>query len=244
LTVREQSDIFGAIHNNYIKVLTMTIKIFVTILVTLFVLPSLGCSGSDTSKQDDAAKVDITMTAANSLAMKTFPIRDDKNPFVTIETDFGNMTLELYRDVAPAHADSFIARTKDGFYNGLKFHRVIKNFMIQGGDPEGTGAGGAGYFLEAEFSDVPHQDGTLSMARSRSPHSASSQFFICLARNRSTTWLDGKYTVFGQLVKGYDVLHAIGDVEVVDSGRGEVSQPKEEVISERIYLSDAEGNEL
>jgi peptidyl-prolyl cis-trans isomerase B (cyclophilin B) len=222
----------------------MSKKIFVTILAILFVLPSLGCSGSDTPKQDDATKIDSTMTAADSLAMKTFPIRNEKNPFVTIETDFGNMTLELYRDVAPAHVDSFVARTKDGFYNGLKFHRIIKNFMIQGGDPEGTGMGGANYNLEAEFSDVPHQDGTLSMARSRSPHSASTQFFICLARNRSTAGLDGKYTVFGQLIKGYDVLHAISDVEVVDSGRGEVSKPKEDVISKRFYISDAEGNEL
>lgn len=219
-------------------------KIISTVLITLLVLPSIGCSGSDKSKQDDAMKADSLLTATDSLKLKTFPIRDENNPFVTIETDFGNMTLELYRDVAPAHVDSFIARTKEGFYNGLKFHRIIQNFMIQGGDPEGTGMGGAGYFLQAEFSDLPHQDGTLSMARSRSPHSASSQFFICLARNRSTMWLDGKYTVFGQLIKGYDVLHAIGDVEVIDSGRGEVSTPKEDVISKRIYLSDADGNEL
>lgn len=222
----------------------MSKKIISLIFVFLLILPNLGCSGSDTSKQDTAQQADSLMTATDSLAAKRFPIRNENNPFVTIETDFGNMTLELYRDVARAHVDSFIARTKDGFYNGLKFHRVIKNFMIQGGDPEGTGMGGAGYFLQAEFSDVPHQDGTLSMARSSSPHSASSQFFICLARNRSTMWLDGKYTVFGQLIKGYDVLHAIGDVEVVDSGRGEVSKPKEDVISRRFFLSDAEGNEL
>lgn len=180
----------------------------------------------------------------DSLVTVTHEIRNKNDKFVTLETNFGNMTLELYHDVAPAHADSFLARTNDGFYNNTIFHRVINNFMIQGGDPTGTGTGNAGYTLKAEFSDLPHQDGTLSMARGPDPNSASCQFFICLARNQSTRYLDGKYTVFGQLIKGYDVLHAIGKTPVGPARGGELSKPLKEVKLIKAYQSDAEGNPI
>ena len=182
--------------------------------------------------------------ASDSLVGQGPSIRNADNPIVTIATDFGSMTLELYRDVAPAHADSFVARTKDGFYNGLIFHRVVANFMIQGGDPLGNGSGNAGYYLPAEFSELPHIEGTLSMARSRDIHSASSQFFICLKRTRSTAGLDGKYTVFGHLLKGYEALHAIGGLECVanPSNPREISKPAEDVVIRKAYLSDAVGN--
>lgn len=219
---------------------------------------SASCSGgddstknrSDTTKKEEKVKFspvpkseEFEKTSFDSLAEKTSPIRNPKNLFVTIETDFGKMVLELYRDVAPIHADSFMARSKDGFYDGTIFHRILKNFMIQGGDPEGTGRGGAGYFLKAEFSDLPHQDGTLSMARSTDPNSASSQFFICLGRNRSTSGLDGQYTVFGQLITGYNVLHELGSVQCVPNPGNprEVSKPVEEVVLRRAYESDAYG---
>ena len=222
---------------------------------------SSSCSGgedstknqSDTTKKEEKvkfspfAKVEETEKASfDSLAEKTSPVRDPKNSFVTIETDFGKMVLELYRDVAPSHADSFMARSKDGFYDGTIFHRIVKGFMIQGGDPEGTGRGGAGYFLNAEFSDLPHQDGTLSMARSTDPNSASSQFFICLGRNRSTSGLDGQYTVFGQLIRGYNVMHEIGNLpcEPNPGNPREISKPVEEVVLRRAFESDADGFEL
>lgn len=225
-------------------------KFIFTVFASVLFLFAIGCG----KKVDNAAQkqeatdsqqvAEKTTDPADSLAMKTFPIRDKNNPIVTIDTDYGKMVLELYRDVAPAHADSFVARTKDGFYNGLTFHRIIDNFMIQGGDPKGNGTGNAGYFLPAEFSELPHQEGTLSMARSMSPNSASCQFFICLARNQATANLDKKYTVFGQLIKGYDVLHKIGSIEVVASPRGEKSVPKEPVVMRKVYLSDANGNPL
>ncbi|MCH7691336.1 MAG: peptidylprolyl isomerase [candidate division Zixibacteria bacterium] len=207
---------------------------------------SSSCSGdSDSTKKEEKiqfspfAKVDQAEKAtSDSLSEKTSPVRDPKNSFVTIETDYGKMVLELYRDVAPVHADSFMARSKEGFYNGTIFHRIIKNFMIQGGDPEGTGRGGAGYFLNAEFSELPHQDGTLSMARSTDPNSASSQFFICLGRNRTTSNLDGQYSVFGQLITGYNVLHEIGNVQCT------ATRPVEEVVIRRAFESDINGNEL
>ena len=222
---------------------------------------SSSCSGgedstknqSDTTKKEEKvkfspfAKVEEAEKASfDSLAEKTSPVRDPKNSFVTIETDFGKMVLELYRDVAPSHADSFMARSRDGFYDGTIFHRIVKGFMIQGGDPEGTGRGGAGYFLNAEFSDLPHQDGTLSMARSTDPNSASSQFFICLGRNRSTSGLDGQYTVFGQLIRGYNVMHEIGNLpcEPNPGNPREISKPVEEVVLRRAFESDADGFEL
>ncbi len=226
--------------------------IILLIMFSLFIF-TIGCgkkveenSKNDSNQTQAKAEVvaDIAPNPADSLAGKTFPIRSKDNAIVTIETDFGKMILELYRDVAPAHADSFVARTNDGFYNGLIFHRVIENFMIQGGDPSGNGTGNAGYFLPAEFNELPHQDGTLSMARSQSPNSASSQFFICLARTRNTANLDRQYTVFGQLIKGYNVLHAIGSTEVVANAQGKISKPKEEVVMRKVYLSDAEGNPL
>lgn len=177
------------------------------------------------------------------LAQKRTPVRSAANPIVTMETDLGNMTLELFRDVAPAHADSFVARTKDKFYEGTIFHRVIDGFMIQGGDPKGTGTGNAGYSLKAEFSDLPHVEGTLSMARSRDPNSASCQFFICLGR---AAYLDHQYTVFGQLLKGYDVLHKIGKVEVAAPANnpGEKSRPVQDIHIKHLFLSDAEGKPL
>jgi len=154
------------------------------------------------------------------------------------------LILELYRDVAPAHADSFVARTKDGFYDGTISHRIMKNFMLQAGDPTGTGMGNAGYFLPAEFSDLPHQEGTLSMARSRDINSASCQFFICFGRNSSTAGLDGKYTVFGQLIKGFQTLKKLSEVPVGPSPTGEVSKPIEDVYLRKVFLSDAEGNPI
>lgn len=226
-------------------------KFIISSVVLSLLLFAVGCGKKveDTAEKDSAqteAKVvaDIAPNPADSLASKTFPIRSKNNTIVTIDTDYGKMIIELYRDVAPAHADSFAARAKDGFYNGIKFHRIIENFMIQGGDPLGNGTGNAGYFLPAEFNELPHQDGTLSMARSQSPNSASCQFFVCLARNRSTAGLDRTYTNFGQLIKGYNVLHAIGSTEVVKTARGENSQPKEEIVMRKVYISDAEGNEL
>ncbi|MFQ5454182.1 MAG: peptidylprolyl isomerase [Candidatus Zixiibacteriota bacterium] len=227
-------------------------KNIILILSLAMVFVFSGCSKKDETKSDKQEKetkmADTTMPQSknDSLTAIRYPVRDLSNPYVTLVTDFGDMTIEMYRDVAPAHVDSFIARSVEGFYDGTIFHRIIDNFMIQGGDPQGTGLGNAGYYLKAEFSDLPHHDGTLSMARSTDPNSASCQFFICLARNRGTSGLDKKYTVFGQLIKGYDVLHEIGSVECIPnpSNPREISKPKEDVYLRKVYLSDIDGNEL
>jgi len=159
---------------------------------------------------------------------KEFDKRKATNPVIAIETDYGTMTLELYRDVAPIHVDSMLSRIREGFYTGLIFHRIIDGFMIQGGDPTGTGGGGPGYSLPAEFSKLPHIKGTLSMARSQSPNSAGSQFFICLA---PSGYLDGKYTVFGHLLDGYDALSKIGKVKT-----GAQDRPIKDVFMRKVTI--------
>ncbi len=119
--------------------------------------------------------------------------------------------MEFYPDVAPKTVESFLALTKKGFYNGLTFHRVVPGFVAQGGDPKGDGTGGPGYALKAEFNQKKHLTGTVAMARAQHPDSAGSQFYICLAPQPS---LDGKYTVFGQVTEGMDIVQKIkvGDV--------------------------------
>lgn len=135
----------------------------------------------------------------------------EKNrPRVIMETDMGKIVLELFPDVAPNHVKNFLDLANKGFYDGLTFHRVIKGFVIQGGDPNGDGSGNAGHTVAAEFSKVKHMPGTLAMARSQDPNSASCQFYICLAQLPS---LDGKYTVFGQTVEGMDIVDKVGAVK-------------------------------
>ena len=129
-------------------------------------------------------------------------MEDPEHPLVKMTTDKGIVYLELFPEVAPIHVDNFLKLIKSGFYNGLLFHRVVPGQIIQGGCPEGTGRGGPGYTIPAEFNFLRHKRGTLSMARASHPDSAGSQFYICLRR---MSQLDGKYTVFGQVVKGQDV---------------------------------------
>lgn len=130
---------------------------------------------------------------------------------ITME-DNKTITLELYPKTAPITVENFIKLAKSGFYDGLIFHRVIKDFMIQGGDPEGTGTGGPGYHIKGEFSSngvsnsIKHERGVISMARSQSPDSAGSQFFIM---HKDSTHLDGQYAAFGKVIEGIETVDAI-----------------------------------
>jgi peptidyl-prolyl cis-trans isomerase B (cyclophilin B) len=136
------------------------------------------------------------------------------NEVAIIKTTEGEMVLEFWPDVAPGHVDNFKTLAKKGFYDGTCFHRVIKGFMIQGGDPltkdaakeSSWGTGGPEHRVKAEFNDRPHVRGVLSMARSQDPNSAGSQFFIC---HEDSRFLDRQYTAFGKLIKGDDVLEKI-----------------------------------
>lgn len=139
----------------------------------------------------------------------------------TIETSEGAMTVEFFPDKAPNHVENFLKLAEDGFYDGTVFHRVIAGFMIQGGCPEGTGRGGPGHTVDAEFNDVHHERGVLSMARSADPNSAGSQFFIC---HGDAGFLDGQYTAFGKLCDGDDTLEKIATAPVESNG-SENSKP-------------------
>jgi cyclophilin family peptidyl-prolyl cis-trans isomerase len=124
----------------------------------------------------------------------------------TIDTTLGTIEVEFFPTDAPQHVNSFVFLSREGFYEGVIFHRVIPGFMIQGGDPTGTGSGGPGYLLPAEFNRRKHTRGVLSMARTSDPNSAGSQFFVMHA---DSPHLDGQYTAFGQVTKGIEVVDKI-----------------------------------
>ncbi|MDE2988156.1 MAG: peptidylprolyl isomerase [Chloroflexota bacterium] len=142
----------------------------------------------------------------------------------TIEMeDGGRIELELWPDKAPEHVNSFVFLANDGFYDGVTFHRIISGFMAQGGDPTGTGTGGPGYHVPAEFNDTAHVEGVLSMARAQDPNSAGSQFFIC---NADATFLDRQYTAFGKVTSGMEVVHAFPDRDPQDPRQSRQPGPK------------------
>ena len=161
-------------------------------LLATFVLFTTGCSAAGMNDKDNGAK---------KMA----------NPIAVFETNHGTFEIELFEDKAPITVKNFIDLAEKGFYNGLIFHRVIDGFMIQGGDPNGTGTGGPGYVIPDEFhKDLKHDsEGVLSMANA-GPNTGGSQFFITLA---ATPWLDGHHSVFGKVVKGMDVVREIGKVD-------------------------------
>ena len=141
----------------------------------------------------------------------------DQNPIVTFTMENGDtMKAELYPEVAPNTVNNFISLVKKGFYDGLIFHRIISGFMIQGGDPDGTGMGGPGYSIKGEFSyngvdnNLKHSRGVLSMARAQHPDSAGSQFFIMHA---DAPHLDGQYAAFGKVIEGMDVVNEIAECD-------------------------------
>jgi len=161
---------------------------------------------------------------------------DSKQVQATIETSEGNMTFEFFTDKAPGHVENFLKLASEGFYEGTPFHRVISGFMIQGGCPDGDGRGGPGYTIKAEFNDVPHERGVMSMARSADPDSAGSQFFVC---HGEASFLNGQYTAFGKLIDGDDVLDRIAGAAVRPGAGGENSAPVEPVKINKVNVSDA-----
>jgi peptidyl-prolyl cis-trans isomerase B (cyclophilin B) len=161
-----------------------------------------------------------------------------------IKTTDGTMVVKFWPDVAPKTVANFIKLAKSGFYDGTAFHRIIPGFMIQGGDPLTKdasqeamwGTGDPGYKIDAEFSDRKHVRGVISMARGSDINSAGSQFFLMLG---NAPFLDGKYTAFGEVVEGDDVLSKIAKTPIADNGRGEVSKPQKRVEIESITIVSA-----
>lgn len=149
-------------------------------------------------------------------------ISDPENTLV-MEITHGTVTIALRPDLAPNHCSRIKELTREGFYDGIVFHRVIDGFMAQTGDPTGTGMGGSGQKLKAEFSDAPHKRGVTSMARSQNPDSADSQFFICFD---DVNFLDGQYTVWGEVIDGMDNVDKIK--------RGEPVQDPDQIVSMKV----------
>jgi cyclophilin family peptidyl-prolyl cis-trans isomerase len=147
----------------------------------------------------------------------------------TLHTSMGAIAVELFDEDAPKTVANFKKLAEDGFYNGVIFHRVIPDFMIQGGDPTGTGSGGPGYTFEDEFNDRSVERGAVAMANS-GPNTNGSQFFIVTAD--ACPWLDGKHTVFGRVSDGMDAVDAISDVD-----RDSRDKPHQDVTIERVELS-------
>jgi peptidyl-prolyl cis-trans isomerase B (cyclophilin B) len=151
----------------------------------------------------------------------------------TIETNHGSIQLELFDDEAPQTVANFRTLASEGFYNGLVFHRVIGNFMIQGGCPNGTGTGGPGYTFDDEFNEHPIVRGTLAMANA-GPNTNGSQFFIVTAE--ATPWLDGKHTAFGRVLDGMDVVDTI-EAQPTDAR----DKPVDDVRMERVVVDGGDG---
>jgi len=170
---------------------------------------------------------------------------NSSNEVAVIKTSEGEMEVQFWTDAAPNTIENFKKLARQGFYDGTIFHRIVKDFMIQGGDPNSKdpakensyGQGGPDYKIKAEFNDHPHDRGVISMARSADPDSAGSQFFICLAPVHR---LDHQYTTFGKLIKGDDVLEKIGNIPVERNAQGEPSKPTKRVMIESVKIVPAE----
>jgi len=173
----------------------------------------------------------LTIVASAEVRSKKFTQEEIKKMADTkavIETKFGSIELKFFPEIAPNHVNNFIELAKKGFYDGTTFHRIIPGFMIQGGDPNSKnpdksthGMGGPGYQLKAEFNNMHHKRGTLSMARSANPDSAGSQFFICVAE---APFLDRQYTIFGEVTSGMDVVD-----KIVSQSRDARDNPNERI---------------
>lgn len=185
--------------------------ILIFLSLTLLTLMMVGCRGANTASENNSAG-----EANNSnpyLSKETEKKPEDKNPIATIEMEDGKtIKIELYPEVAPNTVRNFISLANNDFYNGTIFHRVIKGFMIQGGDPEGTGMGGPDYSIFGEFNNnkfennIDHKRGVISMARAKDKNSAGSQFFIM---HEDSPHLNGDYAAFGNVIEGMDVVDAI-----------------------------------
>ncbi len=165
---------------------------------------NLGKAQTKNIASHEAKKLEMSDTRAKKIK-HSYKVKDPENSLVLKLKD-GDVIIEMFEDAAPRHVQRIKELVRQGFYNGLKFHRVIEGFMAQTGCPLGTGTGGSGKKLKAEFNTKPHKRGTVSMARAMDPDSADSQFFICFA---DAPWLNGQYTVWGEVTSGMEYVDNI-----------------------------------
>lgn len=199
---------------------------FGTIALLLVLILILGVSNKNNNKKEEEL-LNINYNIEENIT--TLDKYETNNPVVAMYIkDYGSVVMELYPDIAPNTVNNFISLIKSGFYDNNTFHRLVPGFVLQGGDPDGTGAGGPGYTIRGEFSDngfennLKHEKWILSMARSSDNDSAGSQFFIMLDKN---DYLDGKYAAFGKVIDGYDAIERIAKNErVADSDSGKLAK--------------------
>lgn len=176
------------------------------------------------------------MSSKQYQAPPAMNLEEGKQYAASLETSMGTIAVELFTEDAPRTVNNFVALARDGYYDGTPFHRIVKGFVVQGGDPTGTGSGGPGY----QFADEPisrdYETGTLAMANA-GPNTNGSQFFIVLDDLRGK--LPKNYTIFGRVTDGLDVVQALGDVPTRRSPSGEQSAPVEPVTLERVVISDS-----
>ncbi|MDC3414713.1 peptidylprolyl isomerase [Aquibacillus sp. 3ASR75-11] len=208
-------------------------KVFIfSAILLLFVVAGCGAQSENGQSNDGQATEETgeqqkDKTSEKSVEKTAYPADVEENPIVTITMENDKeITLELYPTTAPNTVANFISLIEEGFYDGVIFHRVIPDFMIQGGDPEGNGTGGPGYSIAGEFSsngfenNLKHERGVISMARAQDPNSAGSQFFIMVTDYPS---LDGEYAAFGKVLEGMEVVD-----EIVSTQRDESDKPLED----------------
>lgn len=209
-------------------------KLLLSAITLVFIISLSGC-GKSTSNTSDTQKNAATNNQGSTTAAYKSKY-SGKKPIVTFEMEDGvKIKVELYPDTAPKTVDNFVSLVQKGFYDGLTFHRVIPDFMIQGGDPEGTGAGGPGYTIPGEFSSngfnnpLKHTRGVISMARTDQPNTAGSQFFIMV---KDTPQLDGDYAAFGKVTEGIDEVDKIVSVKRDDQNKPLTPQKMKKVTVE------------
>ena len=189
----------------------------------------------------------LALSISAALLVGTLAACGSKKDSASKSSGDNSFVITLYPDVAPITCENFEKLVKDGFYDGLKFHRVVEDFMAQGGDPKGDGTGGSPDTIKGEFSQngventLSHTRGVVSMARSNDPDSASSQFFICYG---DESFLDGQYAAFGKVTEGMDVVDSFVKVERSMGSDGAVSSPNTDIIMENVKMidDDSDGN--
>ena len=189
----------------------------------------------------------LALSISAALLVGTLAACGSKKDSASKSSGDNSFVITLYPDVAPITCENFEKLVKDGFYDGLKFHRVVEDFMAQGGDPKGDGTGGSTDTIKGEFSQngventLSHTRGVVSMARSNDPDSASSQFFICYG---DESFLDGQYAAFGKVTEGMDVVDSFVKVERSMGSDGAVSSPNTDIIMENVKMidDDSDGN--
>src|SRR5688500_14976595 len=186
--------------------------------------------GADAANPQAADSGDVSKDKKQYPKPGDMKIDKEKTYIATIETDAGTMVAELYPKIAPQTVNAFVFLAREGFYEGVIFHRTIPGFMIQGGDPTGTGTGGPGYKLKAEFNNMKHERGVLSMARTADPNSAGSQFFVMHA---NSPHLDNQYTAFGKVISGLEVID-----KIATAPKGAQDRPNNPVKIKKITVAE------